>query len=228
MTSFRSLHRGRAGHRGLSEARTCRARMEPNAALRREALLAAAQRIFIARGYHAATMDEIAAGAGMSKRTLYQLVESKESLFAALLKQRQFGFDIDFATDDRPPEEVLFDIVSSWARHVLDPDSIALARLIMADYAHGATLSRLLERQTARPCKEAVCAYLAGLGERRRIAIDDPEEAAQMLLGMAIGGIHVGTLLGLAKAPGPAALDARIRRAVAFFLRGAQMQGSGV
>ena len=39
---------------------------------RRKQLLAAAQEVFVAQGYHAAAMDDIAERAGVSKPVLYQ------------------------------------------------------------------------------------------------------------------------------------------------------------
>jgi AcrR family transcriptional regulator len=68
-------HNGQAG-RG--------ARLPRNA--RRAQLLAAAQDIFAANGYHAAAMDEIAERAGVSKPVLYQHFPGKLELYMALLE----------------------------------------------------------------------------------------------------------------------------------------------
>src|SRR3954454_19188950 len=53
----------------------------------RTRLLAAATRVFARHGYHAATLDEIAAEAGFTKGALYYNFASKEELFLALLDQ---------------------------------------------------------------------------------------------------------------------------------------------
>jgi len=52
---------------------------------RRAQLLAAAQDVFAANGYHAAGMDEIAERAGVSKPVLYQHFPGKLELYMALL-----------------------------------------------------------------------------------------------------------------------------------------------
>lgn len=52
---------------------------------RREQVLAAAQEVFVASGYHAASMDEIAERAGVSKPVLYQHFPGKLELYLALL-----------------------------------------------------------------------------------------------------------------------------------------------
>src|SRR3954452_13383933 len=52
---------------------------------RRKQLLAAAQQVFVAHGYHAAAMDDIAERAGVSKPVLYQHFPGKLELYLALL-----------------------------------------------------------------------------------------------------------------------------------------------
>jgi AcrR family transcriptional regulator len=54
---------------------------------RRKQLLGAAQEVFVANGYHAAAMDDIADRAGVSKPVLYQHFPSKLDLYLALLDQ---------------------------------------------------------------------------------------------------------------------------------------------
>jgi AcrR family transcriptional regulator len=54
---------------------------------RRRQLLGAAQEVFVAQGYHAAAMDEIAERAGVSKPVLYQHFPGKLDLYLALLDE---------------------------------------------------------------------------------------------------------------------------------------------
>ncbi|HET8562102.1 MAG TPA: TetR/AcrR family transcriptional regulator [Marmoricola sp.] len=54
---------------------------------RREQLLGAALEVFVAQGYHAAAMDDIAERAGVSKPVLYQHFPGKLELYLALLDQ---------------------------------------------------------------------------------------------------------------------------------------------
>ena len=54
---------------------------------RRRQLLTAAQEVFVAQGYHAAAMDEIAERAGVSKPVLYQHFPGKQELYLALLDE---------------------------------------------------------------------------------------------------------------------------------------------
>jgi AcrR family transcriptional regulator len=54
---------------------------------RRRQLLGAAQEVFVAQGYHAAAMDDIADHAGVSKPVLYQHFPGKLELYLALLDE---------------------------------------------------------------------------------------------------------------------------------------------
>ena len=53
---------------------------------RREEILAAAATVFGAKGYAAATVDEIAAEAGVSKGTTYNYFQSKQDLYLQLFQ----------------------------------------------------------------------------------------------------------------------------------------------
>lgn len=212
---------------GIVTGMVCRRGGGKLARQRRDELIELAERVFLRKGYHAATMDDVAAAAGMSKRTLYQLVESKEELFTALLERRRRPLDVSgIETVGRAVEDVLNDMLRLWAGHVLSPSIIALVRLIMAEYMHGKTLSRLLDREGAKPCRDALENYFAACSADGTLAIDRPEESAHMLYGMAIGNIHIEMLLGIGKAPTRAELEARINRAVRLFLDGARGSGA--
>jgi AcrR family transcriptional regulator len=67
-----------------AEEATGRAGRMPRPA-RRKQLLAAASEVFVAQGYHAAAMDDIAERAGVSKPVLYQHFPGKLDLYLALL-----------------------------------------------------------------------------------------------------------------------------------------------
>jgi AcrR family transcriptional regulator len=68
-----------------SEARPRGTRLPRTA--RRTQLLSAAREVFVAQGYHAAAMDEIAERAGVSKPVLYQHFPGKHELYLALIDQ---------------------------------------------------------------------------------------------------------------------------------------------
>ncbi len=73
-----------------------------DAARNRERLLAAAARLFAARGVAAVSTDEIAAAAGVGKGTLYRRFGDKSGLAAALLDERESALQAALLTGPPP------------------------------------------------------------------------------------------------------------------------------
>jgi AcrR family transcriptional regulator len=63
------------------------ARVEKNEVTRR-ALLDAARRVFLERGFHGASLDAVADDAGLTKGAVYSRFDGKADLFLALLEER--------------------------------------------------------------------------------------------------------------------------------------------
>jgi len=101
-------------------------------------ILEVATELFLAQGYGLTTIEAVARGAGISKRTFYHRFEDKAALFSAVVHH--------IVETIRPPPEVpllegasLHDILRRLARLILDaalsPPAIALNRLIIAESA---------------------------------------------------------------------------------------------
>src|SRR5262245_23015829 len=54
----------------------------------RDDLIAAADRLFVSGGFHATSLDQIAAAAGYTKGAVYSNFDSKEDLFFAVYERR--------------------------------------------------------------------------------------------------------------------------------------------
>lgn len=65
-----------------------RARRERDRELRRQDILAAAETIFAAHGYHEAAVEKIAEEAGYAAGTVYRYFESKKDLYQTLLAEK--------------------------------------------------------------------------------------------------------------------------------------------
>ncbi len=53
----------------------------------RDAIVAAAERLFLERGFGSVSMDELAEAAGVARRTLYNQFSSKEEIFREMLQR---------------------------------------------------------------------------------------------------------------------------------------------
>ena len=74
-------------------------------------MLQVAERAFAARGFHAASVDAIAAGAGISKPMVYAYFGSKEGLYRACMaraRERLFEILRESVDTSAPPDEQLW------------------------------------------------------------------------------------------------------------------------
>ena len=82
----------------------------------REYLLQAAADVFAERGFHAATLDEVAAAAGFTKGAVYSNFKNKEDLFLALLEdsyvRERTALKATMEASDVPPEARIGDFVA--------------------------------------------------------------------------------------------------------------------
>jgi TetR/AcrR family transcriptional regulator, mexJK operon transcriptional repressor len=201
-------------------------RATPEAAVPRlEGLIAAAEHVFLSKGYHDATMSAIARQAGMSKRTVYMMVQSKAELFGELLAHRQSR--VQFPTPE--PGWTLHDTLCAnlmcLAKFLLEPTQIAITRLVITEYAHSPDFSRAFLSSRVRKAKSHLETCLLDLALAQGITRPEARELASMLFGMALGEFHFGALSGFRAVPGPKALEARIRLAVTIFLAGLCPEG---
>ena len=187
---------------------------------RRALLLDAAAKVFLTRGYAAATMHTIAQEARMSKKTVYQVFPSKVALFDALLADRIFGLPVAPDCTGCDPEESLSRLLLAIADVLLLPDRMGLIRLIVSGGATSPELATAFERLQMAHDLNALEAWLAEAQARGFLRIGDVEEDAKLLFGMTIAG---PVLQSLVKAPvkgNAPSIEQSIRTAVPIFLRG--------
>jgi AcrR family transcriptional regulator len=73
---------------GSATARTQRLSRAEKKARTRDDIVAAARRVFLERGFHAASLDDIAEEAGYTKGAVYSNFAGKDDLFLAVLEER--------------------------------------------------------------------------------------------------------------------------------------------
>jgi AcrR family transcriptional regulator len=188
-------------------------------AVRRRQLIAAAADLFLHKGYHATTMDDVARCAGMSKKTVYQVFSSKSELFDALLSDWFAPFAAPIESDDRPPRQVLTDALSRLANFALSERQVLLTRLLIAETSCSEEIATALDRQCLGKGKGALALWLAAQAALGVLKIDDPIEAANMLFFSAAGDFLMRLLLRTRPQPTREEIAARIDHTVEVFFR---------
>ena len=118
----------------------------------RERLIAQGHVVFLRRGFHAATLEEIAAEAGVTKGAVYSNFESKADLFMAVLDARKHG------------RLAVYERVRSSAASIED-SARAHVRVMLDDDPEGRWASALVEAWAASEGDEGFRARLASAGE---------------------------------------------------------------
>ena len=187
-----------------------------------EAVLAAAERAFLAQGFGAVSMDAIAREAGVSKATVYAHFANKEELFGAViagLSERRFhGFSAE-ALDPGDIEASLLTIATLFLDLVLSPEAIALNRTIIGEVTRFPALGEVFWAAGPERTRVQIEAFFRRAVATGSLAIPDPRLGAEQFVALARGEIHLRSLLRLETEGDEPGLAAAAESAVATFLR---------
>jgi TetR/AcrR family transcriptional regulator, regulator of autoinduction and epiphytic fitness len=152
----------------------------------REAIVDAAERLFLARGFGAVSMDELAAAAGVARRTLYNQFASKEEIFREMLlrvsRQLEHAFPPGIETQG-DVEEVLRLI----ARVILDlhknREYLGFLRMVIADARQFPWIAKKFAA-VMDPQTERLVRYFAHLTNLGILNCQNPTLAAHQFMGI--------------------------------------------
>jgi TetR/AcrR family transcriptional regulator of autoinduction and epiphytic fitness len=195
---------------------------------RRRRLIAVAEKVFVEQGYGAASMDEVAQDASMSKKTLYQLFDTKEALFAAVItdRMRALSEGAEKGAGTRPLKDAVVEYLCEAACYILSPRHVALFRVLIGEAWRAPGMAQAFDNACAGRGKSVLARWLAQETEAGRLDLEDPVQAAGMLFGMVVGEPHHRMLMGEGRPPSRTTIEARVRKAVDIFLQGAQRRRS--
>jgi AcrR family transcriptional regulator len=167
-------------------------------------------------------MSTIAARLGGSKGTLYNYFKNKEDLFAAMI-QRQcaevLGGLSDLGTEAADPRERLLRMTSKLLARLLQPDALAINRLVIAENERFPELGRLFYASGPRRGQERMAEQLQALMDAGQLRRADALEAASQLKDMTISSVLWLRLWGAQPAQSPPEIDAHVAHGVDTFLR---------
>jgi AcrR family transcriptional regulator len=174
----------------------------PRYPAKRAAIARAALELFVREGYERASVDAIAAEAGVSKRTVYNHFADKEQLFLAvvgelyaqLMGQAEDIAERALAEDQMGPRLLTF--VGQVAHGIhRSPGRAAIMRLILTEAPHiPALLDQWRDRRMLTPL---LAGLLTGAAADRELDLADPDVAASHLSALTFGQINGHSLFGL-------------------------------
>jgi TetR/AcrR family transcriptional repressor of mexJK operon len=177
---------------------------------KRQAILDAATAAFLKTGY-AASVDEIAAAAGVGKQTVYRHFGDKQALFLAALDGARASNEIPAAVrlDPAQPAAELARVGEQILATALSPTLAALHRLIIAEIDRHPELSRHWGNGAAPFLDRELTHYLRECDAAGSLDVPDPGRAARQFAYLLITEGRVATAYGTKP------LTPRARRAIA-------------
>jgi TetR/AcrR family transcriptional regulator, mexJK operon transcriptional repressor len=194
----------------------------PKDVLKREQILSAAERVFFAQGFSAATIERIAADAGVSKVTVYGHFGDKETLFEAVVTREAAQIEAAVAqlvTPESSIEQSLINLGEVFIGFVLSPRIINFDRLIMAEAVKNPTLAKRFMAAGPRQIARLLETIIAKGVQSGELAVTDLPKAAEDLAGLWLGMCKMEAQMGLLLEMPSATISARVRHGVAIFLR---------
>jgi len=184
----------------------------------REAIVDAAERLFLERGFGAVSMDELAEAAGVARRTLYNQFASKEEIFREMLLN--FAGQFEHAL---PPgietqgevEEVLRLIAQAILRLHQQPGYLGFMRMVVADSRQFPWIADAFAA-VMDPQAERFARYIAHLTVLGILDCRNPMLAAHQFLGMINEFFLWPWMMGRVDLPAPA--EVVIEETIRMFL----------
>lgn len=173
----------------------------PSISARRERILDAAGQVFVTLGYEA-SVDTIAAQAGVSKQTLYNQFGSKEELFRALISSRAAVIRASLldTSHAQPPYDVLMKFTRDYYNLAMTETGTAFMRMIISVAQRFPEIARDYYELGPGETLQALTQWIAGEVRLGRLKVDEPRLAAEHYLSMMFGHLQWKSFLGLGKA----------------------------
>ncbi len=196
---------------------------------KRSAILEAAKRLFVERGFDNTSMDAVAQVAGVSKLTVYNHFKDKESLFvAAVAAKCEEQLPPEYFSDEaapaagrrrRPIRERLLAIARGFRALITSPEAVAVHRMMAAEARSTGKLGDLFYEAGPKRTLIEFEGFLRAAIDARELEIDDPARAAEHFLCMLKGVGHMRMLCGCAVHENPADAERHVESVVNLFLR---------
>lgn len=194
----------------------------PKDAAKREAVLAAARKLFSEHGLDGASMDQIAAHAGVSKLTVYSHFGDKENLFAEVVRSfcdSQFPSQLFLPQPGDCPRATLLRIGHAFFAMMMAPEAIAGHRILCSPKLAGSSLCTLFWEAGPQRIQQGLSTLLETYVAEGALLIDDIPSAASQFFTLIKGEPHAQQLFGFCCSGRQLTAQQHVDASVGMFLR---------
>ncbi len=160
----------------------------------------AAIRVFIEDGY-GASMESIAARAGVAKQTLYNQFGNKESLFAEVIRQSVDDITVALGEPGADLRRSLLRFATAFRAKALSPHGLGLHRALIAEAPRFPKLARVIHEKGAANARDTLAKFLRQAMDTGQLRKADAHFVAELLLSMLAGFERVRLLYGVKTDP---------------------------
>jgi AcrR family transcriptional regulator len=194
--------------------------MAEDSAKRRQ-IVQGARSIFLAQGFDAASMNDIAKAAGVSKGTLYVYFDNKEQLFEAIVHEEclahaEGAFNLD--ASDRDVEKNLRRLGTAYIEFLCSPEKASALRTVIAIADRMPEIGKVFYETGPSTGIAKLAEYLRAQTAAGVLAVDDAEVAAAQFLDACQSTLFKPVLFNFAAAPAPERIEHVVGIAVKTFL----------
>jgi AcrR family transcriptional regulator len=184
-------------------------------------ILEAAQRHFYEHGLERASLDAIAAEAGVSKMTVYSNFGSKEGLFQAVVRERTEtvvgGVAGAEELDPNQPQKALLAVGGRFLALAREDGALGKFRSVYGVAGAQPEACRAFYKEGPERLNSELAGYLRRAHSAGTLKVRNPLQAADLFLSMFLGSGHIRGLLML-EMPDAREDKALLREAVRVFM----------
>lgn len=190
---------------------------------KKAAILDAAKKLFLVRGFEGVSMEAIAAEAGVSKLTVYNHFTDKETLFAEAVKQRCHEllppelFEVDVRS--QPVDVLLTRIAGGLHALITSPEAVQMQRIMAARAMTDASLAQLFYEAGPKRTLQAMEGFLQRANDAGVLQVPDPARTAAHFLCLLKGVQHLRLIVGCCEGLPARECRAHIDSVVDLFMR---------
>jgi len=207
---------------GLLERAGPAAAASDEESVKRRQIVEGARAVFLAQGFDAASMNDIARAAGVSKGTLYVYFSDKEHLFGAIVEQECVAqaegiFDLDH--NDHDVEAVLTRLGNAYVKFLCRPEKASAIRTVIAIAERMPEVGRKFYESGPGSGILRLAEYLDAQVKAGVLSIEDCEIAAAQFMESSHATLFKPIVFNFtSSAPSASAIERVVRIAVAAFL----------
>jgi TetR/AcrR family transcriptional repressor of mexJK operon len=190
---------------------------------KRDQILDSASKYFMTKGFHATSMDDIAADAGMSKLTLYRRFPDKNALFRAVVErkcQEALPMDLYERVKGNTPEEVIHSFCRAFFDLLMSEDAINLYRMIIGEAAQSPDMTRMFYDAGPERVKKMLDDIFKDFKTKGLFKGHDILQARHTILSLFTGSeLYMRELLNIGKKPSRKEINQFVKNSADFFIK---------